>query len=77
MRIVIDNILKRTGMTRYRLAQSMGVSTQALDHMFKTNSQAVRIRVLIRLQEVSGFSVTQFWQMLKDEHVGLDDDGVD
>lgn len=70
---ILDTVLKKHGWTRYRLAKELGLSTQAMDHLYLKNARGVRIAVLIRLQEVSGYSVERFWKMLKDEH-GIDSD---
>ena len=72
---ILDTVLKRTGWTRYRLAKEIGVTTQAMDHMIKTNSRGVRVKVLIKLQEASGLSVEKFWKLLRDEHTDIDGDG--
>ena len=71
---ILDTVLKKHGWTRYRLAKELGLSTQAMDHLYLKNARGVRIAVLIRLQEVSGYSVERFWKMLKDEH-GIDAQG--
>lgn len=42
-----------------------------MDHLYLKNARGVRIAVLIRLQEVSGYSVEKFWKLLKEEH-GID-----
>lgn len=70
---ILDTVIKKQGWTRYRLAKELGLSTQAMDHLYLKNARGVRISVLIRLQEVSGYSVEKFWRMLKDEH-GIDSD---
>lgn len=70
---ILDAVLKKHGWTRYRLAKELGLSTQAMDHLYLKNARGVRIAVLIRLQEVSGYSVEKFWKMLKDEH-GIDNE---
>ena len=71
---ILDTVLKKHGWTRYRLAKELGLSTQAMDHLYLKNARGVRIAVLIRLQEVSGYSVEKFWKMLKEEH-GIDAQG--
>lgn len=68
---ILDTVLKKQGWSRYRLAKELGLSTQAMDHLYLKNAKGVRVSVLIRLQEVSGYSVERFWKMLKDEH-GID-----
>ena len=73
MKKLLDAVLKKHEWTRYRLAKEVGLSTQAMDHLYLRNPKGVRIAVLIRLQEVSGYSVERFWKMLKDEH-GIDSD---
>lgn len=69
---ILDTVLKKTGWTRYRLAKEIGITTQAMDHMLKSDSKGVRLKVLIRLQEVSGIPVEKFWKLLKDEHQEID-----
>lgn len=71
MKKILDTVLKKHGWTRYRLAKELGLSTQAMDHLYLKNARGVRIAVLIRLQEVSGYSVEKFWKLLKEEH-GID-----
>jgi predicted transcriptional regulator len=73
MKKLLDAVLKKQGWTRYRLAKELGLSTQAMDHLYLKNARGVRIVVLIRLQEVSGYSVEKFWSLLKAEHGELDD----
>lgn len=69
----IKKILDNRGITRYRLAKELGINTQALDYMLKSDSKAVKVSTLIRLQEISGLSVSQFWRLLTEEHSDLDD----
>jgi DNA-binding Xre family transcriptional regulator len=64
----IKKILDARGITRYRLAKELGITTQALDYMLKSDSKAVKLSTLIKLQEVSELSVSQFWKLLTDEH---------
>lgn len=68
----IKKILDNRGITRYRLAKELGINTQALDYMLKTDSKAVKVSTLIKLQEISGLTVSQFWRLLTEEH-SLDD----
>lgn len=72
MKEILDTVLKRQGWSRYRLAKELGLSTQALDHIYLNDAKGVRVPVLIKLQEVSGFSVDAFWKLLKREHVDAD-----
>lgn len=76
MKIILDAVLQKQGWTRYRLAKELGLSTQALDHLYLKNARGVRVSVLIKLQEVSGYSVEKFWKMLKDEYGQVDSDKV-
>lgn len=70
----IKKILDNRGITRYRLAKELGINTQALDYMLKSDSKAVKLSTLIRLQEISGLSVSAFWKLLTEEHgAGLDE----
>lgn len=71
---ILDIVLKKNGWTRYRLAKELGLSTQAMDHLYLKNAKGVRVSVLIRLQEVSGYSVEKFWKLLREEH-GIDTQG--
>lgn len=64
----IKKILDARGITRYRLAKELGINTQALDYMLKSDSKAVKLSTLIKLQEVSGLSPSAFWRLLVDEH---------
>lgn len=64
----IKKVLDNRGITRYRLAKELGINTQALDYMIKGDSKAIKVSTLIRLQEVSGLSVSQFWKLLTEEH---------
>jgi DNA-binding Xre family transcriptional regulator len=64
----IKKILDARGITRYRLAKELGITTQALDYMLKSDSKAVKLSTLIKLQEVSELSVSQFWKLLTEEH---------
>lgn len=70
----IKKVLDNRGITRYRLAKELGINTQALDYMLKSDSKAVKLSTLIRLQEISGLSVGAFWKLLTEEHgAGLDE----
>lgn len=69
----IKKILDNRGITRYRLAKELGINTQALDYMLKSDSKAVKVSTLIRLQEISGLSVSAFWKLLTEEHGELDE----
>lgn len=69
----IKKILDNRGITRYRLAKELGINTQALDYMLKSDSKAVKVSTLIRLQEISGLSVSAFWKLLTEEHSDLDE----
>jgi len=69
---IIKKVLDSRGITRYRLAKELGINTQALDYMLTNDSKAVRVGVLVKLQEVSGLTVSQFWKLLKDEHSEVD-----
>ena len=71
---VLDSVLRKTGWSRYRLAKEIGISTQAMDHMLKSDSKGVRLKVLIKLQEVSGISVETFWKLLRNEHQDIDNE---
>jgi DNA-binding Xre family transcriptional regulator len=74
MKKILDTVLKKQGWSRYRLAKELGLSTQAMDHLYLKNAKGVRVSVLIKLQEISGYTVEKFWRLLKDEHGhGLDD----
>lgn len=68
----IKKILDNRGITRYRLAKELGINTQALDYMLKSDSKAVKVSTLIKLQEISGLTVSQFWKLLTDEHTDID-----
>lgn len=68
----IKKILDNRGITRYRLAKELGINTQALDYMLKSDSKAVKLSTLIKLQEISGLTVSQFWKLLTDEHTDID-----
>jgi plasmid maintenance system antidote protein VapI len=65
---LLDTVLENQGWTRYRLAKELGISTQAMDHLYHKDAKAMRLAVLIRLQEASGYSVTEFWKLLKEDH---------
>lgn len=69
----IKKILDNRGITRYRLAKELGINTQALDYMLKSDSKAVKLSTLIKLQEISGLTVSQFWKLLAEEHGELDE----
>ena len=68
VRKLLDTVLENQGWTRYRLAKALGISTQAMDHLYHKDAKAIRLSVLIRLQGASGYSVTEFWKLLKEEH---------
>jgi|688.fasta_scaffold147979_3 DNA-binding Xre family transcriptional regulator len=71
VKTTIKKILDARKISRYQLAKELGITPQALEYMLQNNSRGVRVSVLIKLQEVSGLTVSQFWKLLKDEH-GLD-----
>lgn len=68
VKTIIKKVLDTRGITRYRLSKELGISTQALDYMLSSDSKAVRIAVLIKLQRSSGMSVSQFWKLLESEY---------
>jgi DNA-binding Xre family transcriptional regulator len=68
MKTIIKKILDNRGITRYRLCKEIGISTQAMDYMLASDSKAVRLTVLIKLQRSSGMSVSQFWKLLESEY---------
>ena len=70
---IIKKVLDSRGITRYKLAKELGITTQALDYMIKSDTRGVRVAVLIKLQEASGLSVAQFWKLLRDEHPEVDE----
>ena len=72
VKTTIKKILDARKISRYQLSKELGITPQALEYMLKSNSRGIRLAVLIKLQEVSGLSVSQFWKLLKEEH-GLDD----
>lgn len=72
MKKVIKKILDKRRITRYRLAKDLDISTQSLDWMLKNDAQKIQISTLVKLQKVSGFSVSAFWALLAEEHQ-LDD----
>jgi DNA-binding Xre family transcriptional regulator len=69
----IKKILDARKISRYQLAKELEITPQALEYMLQNNSRGVRVSVLIKLQEVSGLTVSQFWKLLKDEHGALDE----
>jgi DNA-binding Xre family transcriptional regulator len=70
---IIKKVLDARGITRYKLAKELGITTQALDYMIKSDTKGVRVAVLIKLQECSSLSVSQFWKLLREEHPEVDE----
>jgi transcriptional regulator with XRE-family HTH domain len=70
---VIKIIREKTGWTPSELARASGISKQMIHHWQKHGASHASIKHLIKLQEVSGLSVAQFWKLLKDEHGALDE----
>lgn len=69
---IIKTIRDKTGWGPSELARASGISKQMINHWQKHGASHASIRHLIKLQEVSGLSVAQFWKLLKDESDALD-----
>ena len=73
VREVIKTIRDKKGWTPSELARQSGVSKQMINHWQQHGASHASIKHLIKLQECSGLTVSQFWKLLKDEHGGLDE----
>ena len=60
----LETVRKKLGLTAYGMAKKLGLSQQGYLVAEKT-SRAVKIDVLIDVQEMSGLGVLEFWELLK------------
>lgn len=54
------------GVTKYRMAKSLGVSPTHYEH-FESAGKRVTLLQLVKLKELSGLPVTKFWELLEEE----------
>jgi transcriptional regulator with XRE-family HTH domain len=63
---IIKSIKKSLGWTSYKMAAELGITPTQLAHYEKLPI-STRELMLVRLQELSGLSVSEFWSRLKVE----------
>jgi transcriptional regulator with XRE-family HTH domain len=63
---ILKSIKKSKGWTDYKMADALGLTSTQLKHYEKLPI-STRELMLIRLQELSGLSVEEFWAKLKSE----------
>lgn len=63
---LIKTIRKKKGWTAYRMSRELEISQTSLNH-YEGQPPSNREKLLVKLQEVSGLSVADFWDMLKKE----------
>jgi len=63
---IIEKIRNRKKWSMYEMAKQLGISQTSLKH-YVAYPPGNREKILINLQEISGLSVEDFWEMLKKE----------
>lgn len=63
---LFETIKKNKKWSNYRLAKELGIPQTSLNH-YMNQPASTREKMLIKLQEVSGLSVDDFWVLLKKE----------
>lgn len=61
-----EKIRKSKGYTHYELAKALGISQTQLSH-YTEKPISTRELLIVALQELSGLSVSDFWDILKKE----------
>jgi transcriptional regulator with XRE-family HTH domain len=63
---IYERIKKSKGWTDYQLAQALGISQTQLKH-YTQKSISTRELMLVKLFELSGLSLDEFWSLLHKE----------
>lgn len=63
---LFETIKKNKKWSNYRLAKELGIPQTSLNH-YMNQPASTREKMLIKLQEVSGLSVDDFWTLLRKE----------
>lgn len=63
---LFETIKKNKKWSNYRLAKELGIPQTSLNH-YMNQPASTREKMLVKLQEVSGLSVEDFWGLLKKE----------
>ena len=63
---IFKKIKKLKGWNDYKMAQKLGIPQSSLKH-YALKPVSTREKLLINLQEISGMSVDEFWNLLKHE----------
>lgn len=69
---LLQKVRKRLNIKNYSLAKRLTelgapITTQGLDHYDTDSARSMRVDVLVRLREISGMSIDEFWKLLEQE----------
>ena len=68
---LLSKIKKKRDWSGYKMADEIGISQTQLKH-YEAKGPSTRELILVRLQEISGLSVEEFWDALKEEVAELE-----
>lgn len=63
---LFEKIKRKLGWSSYKMSRELGISQTSLNH-YVAHPPTNREKLLIKLQELSGLSVDEFWKMFKKE----------
>ena len=63
---LFKTIKKKKGWTSYKMSKELGISQTSLNH-YEDQPPSNRERLLVKLQEISGMSITEFWELMAKE----------
>lgn len=63
---LLTKIKEQRGWSGYKMAAELGINQTQLNH-YERNPPGQREINLVRLQEISGMTVPEFWEALKEE----------